>query len=341
MLLLALSCDPEGSSSSGGSAPTKPKAWRVSTIPSFVTFPFSIAQVGDMLYVTSSYTMQILAIDKNGVRADEIGRRALSGGYENGKATAAEFQNPKGLVLTAGNTLYVVDSLNHRIRRVRIGTTAATTQVSNFAGSGRPGHANGTGAAAQFNFPSGLAVSGSTLYVADSDNHRIRTIDIASGAVRDLAGSGRPGHANGTGAAAQFNSPMGLAVSGSTLYVADFDNHRIRAVDIASGAVRDLAGSGTPGHANGTGAAAQFKGPVGVAVSGTTLYVADSDNHRIRAVDIASGAVRDLAGSGRPGKANGTGAAAQFNNPMGLAVSGTTLYVADFNNSLVRKLEYR
>ena len=87
------------------------------------------------------------------------------------------------------------------------------------------------------------------------------------------------------------------------------------------------------------GTAAQFNGPTGLALSGTTLYVADSKNHRIRAVDITSGTVRDIAGNGKNKSKNGIGTAAQFEFPFGIAVRGSTLYVT--SGKRIRKLEYR
>ena len=136
-----------------------------------------------------------------------------------------------------------------------------------------------------------------------------------------------------------------MAAGGNTLYVADFSNHRIRKVTIGATAaatqVSDFAGSGTMGHTNGAAATAQFLQPAGLAVSGTTLYVADGDNHRIRAIDLASGTVRDIAGDGTSGSTNGIGTAARFANPTGIiAVSENTLYVST-QGSLIRKLEYR
>ena len=142
--------------------------------------------------------------------------------------------------------------------------------------------------------------------------------------------------------AAVFSSPAGLAVSGNTLYVADSGSHRIRAVDISSGRVSDVAGSGSPGHAVGPGSTAQFHTPLGIAVNqtGTTLYVADSNNHRIRAIDIATKTVRTIAGDGISGTKNGLGTDTRFQRPMGIAVRGSTLYVTT-NAGLIRKLEYR
>ena len=244
-----------------------------------------------------------------------------------------------------GNTLYVADRSNHRIREVRAGADAAAAQVSLLAGSGTAGHADDAGAAAQFSSPIGLALSGTMLYVADMNNHRIRAVNLASPdkTVSTIAGSGTAGDADGAGSTAQFNRPSGLAVSGTTLYVADSDNHRIRAVNLASPdkTVSTIAGSGTAGYADGAGSTAQFNIPIGLALSGTTLYIVDSDNHRIRAVDLAGpdNTVSTIAGDGTAGRRNGIGTAAQFSSPLGIAARGSTLYVT--SGVQIRKLEYR
>ena len=160
-------------------------------------------------------------------------------------------------------------------------------QVSTLAGSNGAGFADGTGAAAQFYNPYGVACDASgNVYVADQNNNRIRKIVAATGAVSTLAGTGTGGFANGTGAAALFYSPTGVACDGSgNVYVADQYNQRIRKIVAATGAVSTLAGSGTGGFADGTGAVAQFNNPYGVACDGSgNVYVADQSNQRIRLV---------------------------------------------------------
>ena len=166
-------------------------------------------------------------------------------------------------------------------------TCGATTTL---AGSGSRAFADGIGAAASFHLPRGVAESpdGLTVYVADHGNHRIRAIDVTTGETTTLAGSGSQGSADGIGAAASFHAPCGVAVSpdGRIVYVADRYNHRIRAIDTATGEATTLAGSGSGAFANGIGAAASFHYPSAVAVSPNdrTLYVADNGNHRIREV---------------------------------------------------------
>jgi len=214
-------------------------------------------------------------------------------------------------------------------------------KVSTLAGSGTGGHRDGTGTAARFKDPSGVAVdSGGNIYVADSTNHRIRKITSA-GVVSTLAGSGTGFFANGIGTSAQFNYPRGMAVdSGGNIYVADSHNHRIRKIT-AAGDVDTLAGSGAEGFANGIGTSAQFHRPHGVAVDSVgNVYVADSSNHRIRKITVA-GVVSTLAGSTR-GFANGAGTWAGFNDLSGVAVdSDGNVYVADYGNNRIRKIEYR
>jgi DNA-binding beta-propeller fold protein YncE len=127
-----------------------------------------------------------------------------------------------------------------------------------------------------------------------------------------LAGSGSAGCADGNGAAAQFNTPVGVAIDGEgSFIIADYSNHRVRKIT-PDGTVSTLAGSGSEGSADGEGAAAQFSYPRGVAVDGKgNIIVADWGNHRVRKI-TSDGNVSTLAGSGSAGLADGAGAASQF-----------------------------
>jgi sugar lactone lactonase YvrE len=180
------------------------------------------------------------------------------------------------------SNVYVADAGNGRIRKI-----SPSGVVTTLAGSG-DGFADGTGTAARFSSPSGVAVDGSgNVYVTDEENNRIRKISPA-GEVSFLAGSGETcpnsgGFSDGTGKAASFNEPNGVAIDGSgNVYVADQGNHRIRKIS-PSGMVTTLAGSGIRGNTNGIGTSASFHKPTGIALDGAgNVYVAESENQAIR-----------------------------------------------------------
>jgi serine/threonine-protein kinase len=154
-----------------------------------------------------------------------------------------------------------------------------------------------------------------------------------------LAGSGSEGFADGAGAAAQFNVPVGVAVDGEgNIIITDTGNQRVRKIT-PDGTVSTLAGSGMQGFADCAGAAAQFNGPWGVAVDGEgSIIIADRRNHRVRKL-TRDGTVSTLAGSGRAGFADGAGAAAQFRYPYGVAVHGEgSFIITDHGNHRVRKI---
>ena len=223
-------------------------------------------------------------------------------------------------------------------------TLTSGANVSTLAGSATAGSTDATGVAASFNLPQRVAVdSNGNVYVADSPNHRIRKI-TPDGNVSTLAGNATAGFNNATGTAASFDSPMGIAVDkNDNIYVADNGNHSIRKIISSTGVVSTLAGS-TAGFEDGTVTNALFNYPKGVAVDkDDNVYVADSSNHRIRKI-TPDGNVSTLAGSGTGSGGNGvfadgTGATASFNSPMGIAVdSSGNVYVADTSNNRIRKI---
>ncbi|MDH4263115.1 MAG: hypothetical protein OEV78_08750 [Spirochaetia bacterium] len=259
-------------------------------------------------------------------------------GSADGTGCLASFTNPSGIT-TDGTNLYVADMANQTIRKVVIASGAVTT----LAGSaGLTGSADGTGSAARFNFPTGITIDGTNLYVADMGNQTIRKVVISSGAVTTLAGSaGLTGSADGTGSAARFWNPSGITTDGTNLYLTDYSNGTLRKIVIASGVVTTLVGTaGTAGSADGTGPAASFSGPNGITTDGINLYVADKLNSTIRKVVISSGAVTTLAGSaGLTGSVDGTGLAARFFNPNGITTDGVSLFVTDTGNFTIRKIQ--
>jgi sugar lactone lactonase YvrE len=295
------------------------------------------------LYVTDSSNFTIRrAVLAAGVVTTLAGTAIMSGSSD-GTRSVARFNEPQGVAADAAGNLYITDALNHTIRKV----VASTGVVTTLAGTaGMSGGSDGSGASARFYVPYGVAVDGgSNLYIADTGNHTIRKLVLATGAVTTIAGTaGMIGNSDGVGAAARFFFPFGIAAdSTGTLYIADRTNHAIRKLVLASGQVTTLAGSpGISGISNGNGSMARFNGPQGVTLDAAgNLYVADTANHMIRKVVVATSAVTTVAGAaGISGSTDGIGSVARFFSPYGVAVSAAdTLYVADSQNSTIRKIE--
>ncbi|MGZ5441352.1 MAG: hypothetical protein ACXW4P_04610 [Thermoanaerobaculia bacterium] len=289
---------------------------------------------GGNVYVADTGNDTIRKITPAGVVTTLAGSAGVSGNAD-GTGSAARFENPSGLATDSGGNVYVADTGNDTIRKI---TPAGV--VTTLAGSAyESGNQDGTGSAARFFSPQGVATDGAgNVYVVDRDNFAIRKI-TAAGVVTTLAG-GQYGGADGIGSAASFAFPLGVAAdNGGTVYVADTSNLTIRKITPA-GVVTTVAGdAGAEGSADGTGRTARFLSPRGVAAdSGGNVYVADSRNHTIRKITPA-GVVTTLAGQRLVGGADGTGSAARFNNPYGVAIdSGGNVYVADRNNNTIRKV---
>jgi len=259
-------------------------------------------------------------------------------GNTNGPGTEAHFNSPYGVVADGKGNLFVADYNNNEIRKIVISSGV----VSTFAGSTKPGFAEGIGTAASFNGPAGITTDGNgNLYVADLGNAAIRKVVISTGEVTTIAGFGSTGSSDGVGTAASFYHPSAVATDGDgNLYVSDSYNNEIRKIVISSGLVTTLAGTVAGGHADGKGTAAGFNIPRGIAMDGNgNLYVADFDNNEIRKVVVSTGVVTTLAGSIIAGSADGTGTEARFNYPVGVTIDASgNLYVGDENNNEIRKI---
>ncbi len=243
---------------------------------------------------------------------------------------------PGGVAVDAAGNVLVADAFNDTIRRVsplgEVTTVAGSPQIA--------GTADGSGAAARFNLPYGVAVDlAGNIYVADTLNRDIREIST-NGAVKTIAGTpGSAGYLDGPAADALFRDPYGLAVDrAGVVYVADTLNNRVR--QISHGYVTTLAGDGAPGALNGLGTNAEFNEPLALAPDAAgNLYVADYGSSTIRKITPSS-LVSTIAGSaGQPGSSDGTNGAARFNLPSGIAVDASgNVFVADFGNQTIRKL---
>ncbi len=290
-------------------------------------------------------------------------------GFSAGCGPEASFDTPSDIAVDQFGNIYVADTGNNRIREI-----ATNGDCTVLAGTGSTGSDNGPGASATFNSPKGVAVDLlGNVYVADTNNHRIRRI-ATDGQVTTLAGFGSSGaFTDGVLSAARFNQPSGIAVdSAGNLYIADTGNNRIRMISNA-GEVTTLASSfsfNAPANLTidavgtlyvtdkgGTSsnrvikfkisqtptvvASSGFNNPNGISVDAIgNIFVADQGNHRIARIDSITQAVTTIAGaSGSVGTVDGTGSTARFNQPTGIAVSPAgTIYVADRGNHRIRQI---
>jgi len=253
-------------------------------------------------------------------------------------STSAPGYNGLGGITTDGTNLFVADTGNNIIYKVVISTGAVTTIAGT---AGIQGPADGTGATASFYTPNGITTDGVNLFVCDENNQTIRKIVIMTGEVTTIAGTaGVQGSVDGVGVAARFFAPTGITTDGTNLFITDQGNSTIRKMVISTGAVTTIAGTaGVYGSADGTGAAASFKFPVGITTDGTNLFISDQGNSTIRKMVISTGKVTTIAGTaGVNGSADGTGAAASFYAPYGVTTDGANLFVCDESNNTIRKL---
>ncbi len=268
------------------------------------------------------------------------GNGTLSHSGDGLAATSAQLNTPLGVAVDAAGNLYIADTLNNVVRRV--GTNGVITP---FAGNGSAGFGGDGGAAtsAQLSGPQGLALdSAGNLYIADTQNQRVRK--VSGGSISTFAGTGTAGFGGDGGAAgsAQLNAPFAVAAdSAGNVYIAEFGNNRVRKV-ATNGNISTLAGTGVSGYSGDGGAAtsALLNGPQSVAVDGSgNVYIADTANNRVRKV-ASNGVISTVAGNGLAGFSGdgGSGLNAQVGNPTALAVDTVgNLYIAD-GSARVRKL---
>jgi trimeric autotransporter adhesin len=304
--------------------------------------PYDVAVDGSgNLYILQYADGRIRKVSSKGIITTVAGNGSSGFGGDGGAATSAQLSLPKGVASDAAGNLYIADSGNDRIRKVSTAGTISTVAGSglfSYSGDGSPA------ASAQLNGPLGAAVDASgNVYLADTNNHRVRVVS-STGVITTLAGNGSPGFGGdgGGAAAAQLNTPSGLAIDGGTLYIADTGNNRVRAVS-PQGVITTVAGNGSPGYSGDGGAAAnaQLYAPVGVAVDGAgNVYIAEFSNSRIRKVS-PGGLITTVAGTGVAAYAGDGGPAtsAYLNGPSALAVDAAgNLYIADTRNHCVREV---
>lgn len=292
------------------------------------------------LYIADYFNNRIRKVSATGIITTVAGNGAGGYGGDGGPAANAQLSWPTAVTVDSSGNLYIGVSSDNRIRTV---STAGI--ITTVAGNGYPGYSGDGGPAinAQLSGPRGVVVDSSgNLCIADYGNNRIRKVSTI-GIITTVAGGGSGGLGDGGPAiSAYLGSPSSVAVDSSgNLYIAELFNHRIRKVS-PTGIITTVAGDGSLGYSGDGGPAisAQLSGPRGVAVdSSGNVYIADSNNNRIRKVSL-TGLITTLAGNGSYGYSGdgGPAAAAQFRSPTAVAVDdGGNVYIADSGNNRIRK----
>ncbi|WP_165227133.1 MBG domain-containing protein [Aquisphaera insulae] len=309
--------------------------------------------------VDSAGNLYIADMDNNRIReviraTGQIITVAGNGGQvyygEGGPATEASFGAPTGVALDADGNLYIASQSGNRILKV----IRATGVIVTVAGDGRLGYPDdgddgdgGLATSARLGWPAGVAVDAEgNVFIADTNNSRVRMVSKATGVITTVAGDGSSGYAGdgGPATASRVNAPQGVAVDADgNLYIADSDNDRIREVIRSTGIITTIVGDGNPGSGGDGGLAAEARvyRPCGVMVdSQGDLFIVDSGSSRIRQVSKSTGLITTAAGStfGYSGDA-GPATAARLNLPNAVAVDALgNLFIADTNNNRIREV---
>jgi len=248
-----------------------------------------------------------------------------------------------GKILADAKTdrLFIADSNHNRIVVTKLDGTLVDT-----IGTGDAGAADGAFDKASFYRPQGLALDVDKLYVADTENHLIRRVDLKSRNVETIAGTGQQSHeynrpGPGPARSTALSSPWDLQLIGRTLYIAMAGPHQIWSLDLDKNEVSTFAGSGREARLDGPLRESGFAQPSGMATDGKTLYVADAESNIIRAIDIAGGVVKTLVGGDlfEFGDADGAGDDVRLQHPLGLVTHGDKLLIADTYNHKIKELD--
>ncbi|OJJ23432.1 hypothetical protein BKI52_03465 [marine bacterium AO1-C] len=264
---------------------------------------------------------------------------------DGGPANQAQFYQQIGVATDAAGNVYVADTYNHRVRKI----DAATGNISTIAGNGTANSSGDGGQAvsAQINGPYGVATDAAgNIYIAEGFGHRVRKINT-SGVITTIAGTGSAGYSGDGGSAtsATLSTPQDMVIDATgNLYILDYSNRRIRKVS-TSGTITTIVGTGVSGYSGDGGQAstAQITIPTGLAIDGSNnLYFTDVNNHRVRKINLNTGIISTVAGTGVSGYSGDGGPAtsAQISSPGGIAVDAAgNIYFGDFSLAGVRKID--
>ena len=293
------------------------------------------------LYITDTLNNRIRRVAPDGTITTVVGTGDPGYSGDGQQATQATIKWPHDVLVDDVGVIYIADAANHRVRRVGLDGV-----ISTFAGTGKGGFSgdDGPASAAKLRNPKGLVIFENNLYIADGNNHRIRMVDLATNIITTVAGTGTAGFSGdgGPATAARLDKPQRIDVDPlGRIYIADSQNNRIRRFT-PGGTIETVAGSGVAGGSGDGGQAtqAQLDLPRGVTVAGTdAVYIADTSNHRIRMVDLATGLISTVVGTGSNGYSGdeGQAGAARIGGPRGVSLDGDgNLYVADTANDAIR-----
>ena len=305
-----------------------------------LNFPIGVAVDGNNnLLIADTFNNRIRQFKLPGIITTVAGNG--TGGFcgDHAPASSGCLNVPEAVAVDDEGKLFIADTFNQRIREVSAGgtiTTVAGNGTADFCGD------NGPGTSACLNFPHGVAADDEgRIFIADTFNHRVRR--IAKDTITTVAGNGTMGFCgdNGPAISACLQFPIAVAVdSDGNLFVTDLGNQRIR--KIHRGTITTVAGNGAMGFCGDGGPAvnACLNSPVGIAVDTSgSLFIADAGNQRIRQVD-PGGAINTVAGNGTRGFCGDGGRAtdACLNGPTGVALDNNDLFIADQQNSRIRRV---
>jgi trimeric autotransporter adhesin len=297
------------------------------------------------IYIADDGNHRIRMVTKStGIISTVAGTGSYGYSGDGGLAITAGLYYPKGVAIDASGNIYIADSFNNRIRLV----TKSTGIISTVAGSGLEGYSGDGGLAtsAGLSYPNGVAIDVSgNIYIADSFNNRILMVTKSTGIISTVAGVGSK-CCSGYGVLAISNRlklPNGVTVDASgNIYIADTYNNRIRLVTKSTCIITTVAGTGSYGYSGDGGLAtsAELFNPKGVAIDASgNIYIADTDNHRIRMVTKSTGVISTVAGTGLEGyRGDGvlaTSVALYYPSGVTLDASGN-IYIADSFNNRIR-----
>ena len=300
-----------------------------------LSFPGKVLadQGQDRLFIADSNHNRILISTKQGKVRDLAGSGEI--GSEDGMFDTATFNHPQGMALD-GDSLYVADTENHLLRRLDLKTRTVTT----IAGTGTQASGNyrrGPAREVSLSSPWDLVLEKGILYIAMAGPHQIWAMNLQHQEIGPYAGSGREARIDGPLMEAALAQPSGITSDGTDLYVADSEISSIRAVSLnPRGQVTTIVGLDLFefGDVDGQGEMVRLQHPLGVVHHNSVLYVADTYNHKIKAIGPRLATAATFLGTGTPGFRDGDNA--QFYEPGGVSIADGKLYIADTNNHAIR-----